>query len=208
MSTFSKSTEFQATIAVNSLLSSLLPGAQKISTNGKSKRRNNQKGSTAQLIDRNLKKMVALNELDVSKIRKKERKLRKQENRLKRIDNDKLEQTAKLQLLIKHRAEGTLTASEETYLKRLLKKNESNAKLWDLDDDDKDELKDLQKYILDKATGSGKVARGSKRRRKIKEFKEDIKDSRTALMDRRYPGLTPGLAPVGLSDEESSDDEE
>lgn len=209
MSSFSKSTEFQATNAVNSLIKRILPGMQKIAVHNKDKKKSKfkQKGSTAQFIDRNLKESVELNEKNVFLSKKRERKVRKQENKSKRAHNEKLEQQARLQLLVKHQAEGTLTDTECDYLSKLTKRNVLNAKAWDLDEDDEDESIELQRYILEKLSESQKDSRSLNRRKRVKLFKEEIKEKANTSLERKYPGLTPGLAPVGLSDEESSDDE-
>lgn len=211
MSSFSKSPQLQATNAVNSLLNNLLPGATKISSNSNRRRlkgSEGSKGSKAQLIDINLRKRVEIQEKDVSRIKKKEKKLRKQVVKTKRKANDQLEQLAKLQILKNHKQDGELTIKEQKFLNNVMRRNVSNAISWDLDVDDKEDLRDLQEYILDNTVASKNAARSQKRRKRTKQFKEEIGGKPTSGMEHRYPGLTPGLAPVGLSDEEESSDEE
>lgn len=208
MSSFSKSPQLQATNAVNSLLGNLLPGATKISTMSNKRRLKSSKGSKAQLIDINLRKRVEIQEKDVSRIKKKEKKLRKQVLKTRKKANDQLEQSAKLQILESHKQNGVLTIKEKKFLNNVMRRNVSNAKSWDLDVDDKEDLQEVQEYILDNTLASKNAARSQKRRKRTKQFKEEIRGKQPSGSDHRYPGLTPGLAPVGLSDEEESSDEE
>ncbi|CCC71182.1 hypothetical protein NCAS_0G02950 [Naumovozyma castellii] len=210
MSSFSKTSQLQATSAVNSLLSNILPGSSKIKVRNEDQltSRKKQKKSKAQLIDQNLKKRVELQERDVFKIKKKEKKQQKNKIKSRKVEHQQLDQLAKLEVLKKHKKEGTLTPREQEYLNKVIKLNTASAKSWELDDEEKEELKEIQKFILDKTTSSRDLKRKSKRRNKVKQFKEDIKQSTNNVSDHRYPGLTPGLAPVGLSDEEESSEED
>ncbi|CAI2036212.1 hypothetical protein SEUBUCD646_0I00520 [Saccharomyces eubayanus] len=201
----SEASEFQATSAVNGLLLSLLPGVPKVRANGGKKRVNN--GSKAQLIDRNLKKRVELQNRDVHKIKKRSKLAKKKQVKVHKHDKERLEQLAKYQVLKKHQEEGTLTEHERKYLNKLIRRNSQNLRSWDLEDEVRDELDDIQQYILKQTVSTMKADRSQRRRSKKKQFKEDIKQSDSAR-DHRYPGLTPGLAPVGLSDEEDSSEED
>ncbi|CAI4065502.1 hypothetical protein SUVZ_09G0420 [Saccharomyces uvarum] len=204
-SSLSEASEFQATSAVNGLLLSLLPGVPKVRANGGKKRVNN--GSKAQLIDRNLKKRVELQNRDVHKIKKRSKLAKKKQVKVHKHDKERLEQLAKYQVLKKHQEEGTLTEHERKYLNKLIRRNSQNLRSWDLEDEVRDELDDIQQYILKQTVSTTNADRSQRRRSKKKQFKEDIKQSESAE-NHRYPGLTPGLAPVGLSDEEDSSDED
>ncbi|CCH61429.1 hypothetical protein TBLA_0E03750 [Henningerozyma blattae CBS 6284] len=209
MTTFSNSSQLQANNALNGILSKVLPGSSKLTTTSSKKYNKKFKGSKAQLINNTLKKRVELQKRDVIKIRKNERKLRKQQMKSKKLEKMNLEQMAKLEILKKHQMENSLTTAEQKYLNKLVRKNESNLKSWELDEEDKEELQELQDYIIGKVSKSSKLSR-----RKGKGNKRQVNDELIATIDaddgsdRAYPGLTPGLAPVDLSDEEDSSEEE
>ncbi|CAI4064421.1 hypothetical protein SKDZ_09G0440 [Saccharomyces kudriavzevii ZP591] len=206
MSSFlSQASKFQATSAINGLLSSLLPGVPKIRANSVKAGVNN--GSKAQLIDRNLKKRVELQNRDVHKIKKRSKLAKKRLVKKHKCDKERLEQLAKYQVLKKHQEEGTLTEHEKKYLNKLIRRNSQNLRSWDLREEVRDELNDIQQYILKQTVSTTNAERSQRRRSKRKQFKEDIAQS-DSVKDHRYPGLTPGLAPVGASDEEESSEEE
>ncbi|CCD25553.1 Rrt14p NDAI_0F02350 [Naumovozyma dairenensis CBS 421] len=214
MTAYTNTSQLQATSAVNSLLSSLLPTADKIKLK-KSNKNGMKKKSTAkaQLIDHNLKKRLELQQLDVRKIKKREKKLQKSKIKFEKLQNEKFEKLAKLEILKKHQLEKTLTDKEKKYLKNLVNLKLKSLKSFEIvDEDDKNELIELQNFILDKTINNNEYKRSKNRRNKIKNFKENIKSKSTSntndVSDHRYAGLTPGLAPVGLSDEEDSSDEE
>ncbi|CAI4958945.1 BEM_HP_G0071720.mRNA.1.CDS.1 [Saccharomyces cerevisiae] len=204
-SSLSQTSKYQATSVVNGLLSNLLPGVPKIRANNGKTSVNN--GSKAQLIDRNLKKRVQLQNRDVHKIKKKCKLVKKKQVKKHKLDKEQLEQLAKHQVLKKHQHEGTLTDHERKYLNKLIKRNSQNLRSWDLEGEVRDELEDIQQSILMDTVSTANTDRSKRRRFKRKQFKEDIKES-DFVKDHRYPGLTPGLAPVGLSDEEDSSEED
>lgn len=211
MTSFSKSSEWQVTNAVNGLLSSILPGATKITSNNKNRNSNakSSNGSKAQLIDQNLKKNIELKEKNTYRIKKKSKELKKRKIKANKVSNEKLEQVAKLQILQKHKEEGTLTNKEKKYFNNLISRNVQKAKSWEFEEDEQDELDEIQQYILGNMDNSKDLKRTKRRRTKKKEFKEEANASdKQSNPDQRYPGLTPGLAPVGLSDEEDSSDED
>ena len=211
MTSFSKSSEWQVTNAVNGLLSSILPGATKITSNNMNRNSNakSSKGSKAQLIDQNLKKNIELKEKNTYRIKNKSKELKKRKIKANKLSNEKLEQVAKLQILQKHKEEGTLTNKEKKYFNNLISRNVQKAKSWEFEEDEQDELDEIQQYILGNMDNSKDLKRTKRRRAKKKAFKEEANASgKQSNPDQRYPGLTPGLAPVGLSDEEDSSDED
>lgn len=203
----SKNAELQATDTVNQLLGSLLPGAKKIAPGeGKRSRQSSGKGSRARLIDRNLKRMVELQERDQFALRKRQKKLKASAIKSNRRNRDMIEQAAKLKVLDEHLKQETLSAKEQKYLNKMAERNARRLSSWDLEDDEREDLRELQERIISQTSGTGSGSKRSQARKKRgKNFKEDIKPMST---DHRYPGLTPGLAPVGLSDEEDSSDED
>lgn len=204
-SSLNQTSKYQATSVVNGLLSNLLPGVPKIRANNGKASVNN--GSKAQLIDRNLKKRVQLQNRDVHTIKRKCKLAKKRRVKKHKYDKEQLEQLAKYQVLKKHQQEGTLTEHERKYLNKLIKRNSQNLRSWDLEEEVRDELDDIQQYILKQTVSTANADRSKRRRFKRKQFKEDIKGI-DSVKDHRYPGLTPGLAPVGLSDEEDSSEED
>ncbi|QLL31429.1 hypothetical protein HG536_0B02920 [Torulaspora globosa] len=201
----SENAQLQATAAVNELLGTLLPGAKKISVSdgGRSQGRGSHRGSKAKLIDRNLKRMVELRERDEVALKKRQKKKKIRAIKCSRASREEIEQAAKLRVLEEHRKRGNLSAKERKYLNKLAERNARNVDAWELEDEEKEELRELQQRIIGQISAD-RPTRGQARRKKIKTFKEEIKP----VADRRYPGLTPGLAPVGLSDEEESSDED
>ncbi|CCE63620.1 hypothetical protein TPHA_0F01350 [Tetrapisispora phaffii CBS 4417] len=207
MTSFVNSTE-QATKSVNDLLSSLLPGATKLKINSNNIRSESTKGSKAKLIDRNLKKNIEIKERDVYKIKKKKKLIEQKEFKINKVKELKLEQNAKLSILKKHKSEGTLTKKEKKYLRAVSDQNINKAKSWDFDEDEKEELQNVQNEIMNFMKSNNNYDKHKRRRSKKKQFKEEISAKKQLNVDHRYPGLTPGLAPVGLSDEEDSSEEE
>ncbi|CAR25498.1 hypothetical protein ZYGR_0A00620 [Zygosaccharomyces rouxii] len=199
--------QLHANDAVKGLLAKMLPGAVQSAENSAQKTKQKQKGSKAQLIDRNLKRRVQLQELDVEKLKKKQSRIRRRDLQKQRRGQEEIKQLAELEVLERHRKEGKLTKKETKHLNRLVNVNAERAKSWELDEDEKEDLLELQKYILEKTTSANRVAKSQKRRQKKKTF-NDNKKGVSASMARRYPGLTPGLAPVDMSDEEESSEEE
>lgn len=199
--------KLHANEAVRGLLNKLLPGAAQSAENEVQKTKQKQKGSKAQLIDRNLKRRVQLQELDVDKLKKRQSRIRRRDLQRQRRSQEELKELAELEIFEKHRKEGKLTEKEVKRLNRLVSTNAEKAKSWELDEDEKEDFLELEKYILDKTTNANRVTKSQKRRQKKKQFTERTRGV-SSSMDRRYPGLTPGLAPVGMSDEEESSEEE
>lgn len=121
--------------------------------------------------------------------------------------NTKLEKDKKFQKLVKynviksHKTGEKLSPEEEKYLKKLIKKN-SNAvnRVSNVDDPFvKEEIDDLRKEIIALTNEKFDKSRDRKLDAKLLSFNEKVKKGVLS-----YPGLTPGLAPVGFDD---SDDE-
>ncbi|EDO18264.1 hypothetical protein Kpol_1039p13 [Vanderwaltozyma polyspora DSM 70294] len=210
MSSTGKATELQATMAVNSLLSNILPGANKMrKSNDNNNNKKNSKGtSKAQLIDRNLKRNLEIMDLDTHKFTKKNKIKKNKKIKKNVIKQNELKEIADLEIFKKHKIENNLTLSEKKKLNKIISKNLNKIKSRELDSDDQEELDDVQKFILDQTSNSQSYNKSKKRKTRRKEFKEFKNPDKNSSMDHRYPGLTPGLAPVGLSDEEDSSDED
>lgn len=121
--------------------------------------------------------------------------------------NTKLEKDKKFQKLVKynviksHKLGEKLSPEEEKYLKKLIKKNTNAIKrASDVDDPFvKEEIEDLRKEIIALTNEQYDKSRDRKLDAKLESFNEKVKKGVLS-----YPGLTPGLAPVGYDD---SDDE-
>ncbi|KAL6948684.1 hypothetical protein ACO0QE_001157 [Hanseniaspora vineae] len=211
----SRYTENSSKKLVNDLLDSVLPGVSTLSKTkskhsfSKSKTRRSQ--NSAQLINENLKKRVLVDDFNPHSIIKKA-KLREKKLIKSKQKNDQWYKTqARINLLKEHYEKNNLTEQEQQLLKQRIDKQVDLLKTWELDEEMQEELDDLQDDILH-LTESNK--HGSKRRRlkkKSKTFNSSNNNNKShkksSSMDSRYAGLTPGLAPVGLDDEEESSDE-
>ncbi|AMD19687.1 HCL464Wp [Eremothecium sinecaudum] len=195
---YPSSSKAQATSAVNNLLESIFPGVGKVTN----KKNNRKLKSNTQLIDRNLRRRVEIEERDTDRIKKKAKKQSKDKLRKVKRATEELVQKAKLANLKKHQQEGDLSAKEKKYLNSLIKRNISRLKGWQ-DEEAAEDLSELQAQVLEMMTGDEKNRRAKMRNQKKFKLKEK---KAQANVDHRYPGLTPGLAPVGLSDEESSEE--
>lgn len=175
---------------VNKLLDSLLPGNSVSSTD---QQRDNVT-STSQIINMAQKK---LKPEEIRRIQKKERHIKRQKIRKQRDQKDQVESTAKYELLQQHAKTGNLTNREKKELKKLINRNVVSLQSWKTEA--ADQIEDLQREILQL-----KNTDRSKKRVKQKVLGKDLYKKK---LERKYPGLTPGLAPVGLSDSDDSDDE-
>jgi hypothetical protein len=181
--TFTNSTKSSST--VNKLLDSVLPGhstAGKISVSSKS-----------QIINTIQKR---LKPEEVRRIQKKERLVQRRQVRQKREERERVESISRYQLLKQHAKDGKLSRDEKIELKKLVNRNVISVQSWRTDVED--EIVDLQKEILDL-----KKSDYSRKRSKKKINAQEVYKKK---QEKRYPGLTPGLAPVGMSDSDSDDE--
>ena len=205
---FASTSELQAARAVNSTLARVLPGMRKLGRNNSSINaiRKAKKGSKAQLIDRNLKRRVELQERDAHRIKKRQRKREKARLRQHRVEQEVLEKEARLNVLKKHKENAQLTSSEKRYLNWLTRRNVENAKSWGVPDNIREEAMELQAYFLDDQ--SKRVKQRRKNKNGGSSFQDFGSPSANSNQKGNFSGLTPGLAPVGPSDEEESSEEE
>lgn len=196
MSSFASSrSKKQTNDTVNKMLGDLLPGTA-MGSDGLAKSR-----PAAQALSREIEhdKLSKEQILQRHRLRKLQKKKELQKTRRAAEENRKLEKQAKYELIKKHKEQGTLREEEEKYLNKLVKRNIRNIqKASEVDDEEIDsEIKRLRKEIL--GWEKEREDRRKVDKRKKKAFNEKIKKGVIS-----YPGLTPGLAPVGLED---SDDE-
>lgn len=196
MSSFASSrSKKQTNDTVNRMLGDLLPGSA-MGSDSPAKSR-----PAAQALSREIEhdKLSKEQILQRQRLRKLQKKKELQKTRRAAEENRKLEKQAKYELIKKHKEQGTLREEEEKYLNKLVKKNIRNIqKASEVDDEEIDsEIKRLRKEIL--GWEKEREDRRKVDKRKKKAFNEKIKKGVIS-----YPGLTPGLAPVGLED---SDDE-
>ncbi|OWB78071.1 hypothetical protein B5S32_g2256 [[Candida] boidinii] len=189
-------------VTVNNLLSKYLPGNDLV---GKGDKKNKSKSGALEIS--NIKEQNLNHETNQIQSLKQSRKEKKNKN--KKISdsynqNGEIQKLAVLNQSINDFKTGNkkLTNIKDEQLKEIISKNVKSVKSWELSN--KSEIKKLQNQIL-----SLKNKEIAKRRevkaKKIKqqEFNEKVKKNLISV-----PGLTPGLAPVGASDDEDSSDEE
>lgn len=130
-------------------------------------------------------------------------KAKKNKQLNKKLEKEKLfNKNVKYNVIKAHKDSQNISEEELKYLKRLIKKNSFAVRRAGGVDDPiiKDEVDELRNEIL--ALTNEKYDRSKARQQKAKlaSFTEKVKSGTLS-----YPGLTPGLAPVGLDDD--SDDE-
>lgn len=195
MSFKSASSRAKAKATVNKLFDDVLPGSTLLPL---------KKVSSSAASDFALE--ARKNRLTKAEVRKQNKTERAKQN--KEI-NKRLEKDKKFQKLVKYNvikshkgAAAAMTPEEEKYLKKLVKKN-SNAlrRSADVNDPDiQEEIAALQQEIIAMRDEKYDKSRDRKLDAKLLAFNDKIKSGTLS-----YPGLTPGLAPVGLDDE--SDEE-
>ncbi|GMG19359.1 unnamed protein product [Ambrosiozyma monospora] len=100
----------------------------------------------------------------------------------------------------------SLNSSDPTSKAKInvIESNVKNLKSWKLDDDQTEEFLELQQQVIDLKYGNSKKKARKAHQIKKQQFQEKIKKGYVSV-----PGLTPGLAPVGESDDDDdSEDEE
>lgn len=195
MSFNSNSSKSQAQTTVNKLFSNLLPG-----TVGNVQKQSSSLPS-AQLLNNEIENTNKLSKQELRKIHK-QNKL-KQHKKIKKVleEEKKFGKIAKYHLIKHHKTGGNLSEEESKYLKKLVKKNVNSLnKVSEIDDMEiRAELNQVRQDIL--RINKEKHDKKAKRiqHKKTKDFNNKVSKGMIS-----YPGLTPGLAPVGLED---SDDE-
>lgn len=198
MSFESASSKAKAKATVNKLFADVLPGASLLPLKKLS-------SSTASDFALEAKKK----RLSKGEVRKQNKAEKAKQN--KKI-NKKLELDKKFQKLVRYNvikshkgSDAALSTEEEKYLKKLVKKNSNALKRFaDVNDPDvQEEITALQEEIIAMTNAKYDRSRDRKLDAKLLAFNDKIKSGTLS-----YPGLTPGLAPVGLDDESDESDEE
>lgn len=180
---------------VNKLLESVLPGhstqvSKKTTINSKS-----------QIINESSSKKNLKPE-EIRRLKKKERLNQRKLIKKSSQKKEELEESAKYELLLKHSKEGTLSNDEKIELKKLIKKNIINLQSWKTEIDE--DLEEMENEITDLKKNDQYIRKRRRIPKRIasKEFYEDIEQAQKN-QQKRYPGLTPGLAPVDMNDSDS-----
>lgn len=195
----SAASKSQTESTVNKLLATYLPGTTVDET--RSQAWNNSRASSTQQIQHETKRSK-LAPHEVKKINK----LNKARlNKLVLKNQAESKRVAKLAKydLIKNRHREDLTVEEQKYLKKLIKRNVNSVNRVSeiLDLEVKEELDAVKSGILDKLnTRNNRKSKASSKEKRNEQFQEKIKKGFIS-----YPGLTPGLAPVGLNDDSDED---
>ncbi|CCH42492.1 hypothetical protein BN7_2037 [Wickerhamomyces ciferrii] len=177
----------KSTKTVNKLLAKVLPG-QSSSNIIKSS-----SSSTSQQLTSHQQN----HKIDPYKVQKQDKKQKRQAIKIINEKRAKLLNEAKAKILEDHLNQGTLSKEEKLELKLKIKKNVTNLQSWSLEQED--DLKEIQDQILSMKNKSKKKIIN----KKSKSNQNDIYDKKTI---QRYPGLTPGLAPVDMDDSEEESD--
>ncbi|ODV97399.1 hypothetical protein PACTADRAFT_32866 [Pachysolen tannophilus NRRL Y-2460] len=194
----SESSKLQSQNAINKLISNYLPGSEQIASSNSSKKLNKIKliKSGAQAINNNAvnHKFNEKNEAFRRKSQKKEKLVKRKKVKSISEETLKLNRVAKINKL----------KSEKNYkdkeLVEVLDKKVEILKSWELSNEN--ELKALEAEILSiKQKEQNKRKKTRARRQEKSEFNEKVKKGIIS-----YPGLTPGLAPVGLADEDEDEE--
>lgn len=193
--TFNNPSKSQKT--VNKLLAKVLPGYTTTSSSNSKSTRSSSPSSTSQQLT------SSHNSTTSHKILKQQKKSNKKAIKISQEQRAKLVAEARQRILEDHLKQGKLTKEESLELKKNIKKNVVDVQSWQVEDER--EVKDVQREILElkeqgkkpKGRGVGKK-NGANSGKKLDVYKKEM---------IRYPGLTPGLAPVGATDDEESDEE-
>jgi hypothetical protein len=194
--TFKSNTSASST--VNNLLDSVLPGH----SSSAGLKKFTSITSTSQIINASSTKKNLKPE-DIRRLKKKERLTQRSLIKKQSSKQDALYEKARYELLISHSNSNTLTESEKKELKRLISKNVVNLQSWRADIDE--DLEDIQSSILELKNQGVHVKSKKKRTINKKVSEKELYDKRKKSQENRYPGLTPGLAPVDLEDSDSDD---
>lgn len=151
--------------------------------------------SAAQSINNQLT-AAKLSPAEIKKLHKKAKAKQMRLLKKSQAENTKRNKIAKHQLITKHRKDNTLTLEEDKYLRKIVKRNANLLnRLSEIEDYDlRSELQSLQQDIL----SAQKPKKPMKNKDRAKDFKEKLQSGKIS-----YPGLTPGLAPVGMDDDDS-----
>lgn len=181
----------KSTKTVNKLLSRVLPGYTTENSSSSSSFTGGGKKATSQQLT------SSHNATTSHKIMKQQKKKQKNAVKISQEQRIKLVKEAKMRILKDHAKQGKLTHDEELELKKYVKKNVVDVQSWHNDDED---MEEVQREILE--------LRGQRQTKQKKRSGADDKKLDVYKKDMiRYPGLTPGLAPVDAEDSEDSDDD-
>lgn len=192
MSFSSALTKKKATDTVNKLFESMLPGTRVLPQN---------EVSTTESFHREAKKQKLLPE-EIKKLNKVQKAKQNKQVNKKVLKDKKFTKMMKYKLIKEHKNKNDLTEEEKKYLRKLVKKNSSAVRrAGDVDDMlIREEIDDLRSEILALENEKNDRSMAKQKENRLHAFKEKVTAGTIS-----YPGLTPGLAPVGLDDE--SDDE-
>lgn len=186
-------TKKKAADTVNKLFESMLPGTRVL--HGTSQ------VSTTECFHREARKEKLLPE-QIKKLNKMQKSKQNKQVSKKVLKDKKFNKMMKYKLIKSHKDRNDLTEEEQKFLRKLIKKNSSAVRrAGDVDDMlIKEEIDELRSEILALENEKNDRSNAKINENRLQAFKEKISSGTLS-----YPGLTPGLAPVGLDDE--SDEE-
>ncbi|CDK26223.1 unnamed protein product [Kuraishia capsulata CBS 1993] len=192
MSFKSSSSKLEAQDTVNKLLSSFLPGSSRSEPSAEA-RKNRSRASTINDQIIRAQKLHALQEQG-RKLKRKEKVAKRA--RVKRSKEEHLKATRIGQLKFSNDNPKT-----SKLIKQVIDSGVQSLQSWE--EGNASEEEELQARIIRlRSKASGPSNKRKEKREKALDFQTKIK--RGVLS---YPGLTPGLAPVGATDSEDSEDE-
>ncbi|GMM35369.1 Rrt14 protein [Saccharomycopsis crataegensis] len=228
MSFKSKSSKHQASSSINKLLGSVLPTTKPI-TSSKGSKKSDARNTAIQSLNDTFFGMEesTVSVKDISKLKKKQKTTKRQTMKKNSAVAEKLEKTAKMKIIQKQidtvneeqkkqgkkvygKTEYNLNQEEKKLINSLIDGNVKTVQSWkdagDSDDDTEEQIKKLQGDILalKNAKQRNKGAKNAKKRNN--EFSMEQKINGKIKRAHAYPGLTPGLAPVGLDDSDEESD--
>ena len=198
--TFRKNSSVSST--VSNLLDSVLPGHS--TSNGSTESRIVPELSSASQIINASSSKRNLNPEEVRRLKKKQKLVQRQEVQKETAKNQQLKEKARYDVLMSHYKNNTLNALEKQELKKLIKRNVASIQSWRTDIEE--DLDEIQKDILDLKHQGKHVKSKKKRQVNGKVSEKELYEKRKKSQEHRFPGLTPGLAPVGMDDSDSDEE--
>ncbi|AET40159.1 Rrt14p Ecym_5404 [Eremothecium cymbalariae DBVPG len=184
----------QASGAVRDVLESVLPGAVGCREFGG--RRRNGRGSQAAVVNRVLSQRGVIQGQDVDRVKKQQREEQRRRVRREQRLREELEAEAKMERLQRHRSAGRMSKEERAYVGGMVRRNEQLLRTWDKGE----EVAELEGQVLQDMRGASGKRQKRKRGRAMCQKKQGSNEQQLRL--------TPGLAPVGASDEEDTSEGE
>lgn len=204
MAFLSASSKARTKSTVNKLFENVLPGSNIVLAPANPL-------SSTEVISKHINKKN-LSKNDITKLNKAERAKRNKQIKKKLQSDKKFLKLVKYNIIKAHKDAGStaLSPEEQKYLLKLIKKNSNSVKrnAEAIDTDIQEEIDELQNEIIEMSNEKYNRLRDRKKDTRLKTFDPDADPEDLDSDQVAYPGLTPGLAPVGMDDDEDSEEED